>query len=95
MTTLPQPDFHYLLLAHHPPPYTQLSLLASPSVPVLCPLYCLLRPILKLVQCLSSKMFVPHPTLEGYWKFHGRVDDQIVHSAGEKVTLILYVKFTN
>ena len=33
----------------------------------------------------SNDLLVPHPTLEGYWKFHGRVDDQIVHSTGEKV----------
>jgi hypothetical protein len=43
----------------------------------------------------TNDLIVPHPTLEGYWKFHGRVDDQIVHSTGEKVTLILYVKFAS
>jgi len=40
----------------------------------------------------SSDLLVPHPTLAGYWKYHGRVDDQIVHSTGEKVILLLGAK---
>lgn len=33
----------------------------------------------------SSDLLAPHPTKPGYWKVHGRVDDQIMHSTGEKV----------
>ncbi|KAH7929530.1 acetyl-CoA synthetase-like protein [Leucogyrophana mollusca] len=32
----------------------------------------------------TSDIFVPHPTKDGYWKIFGRVDDQIMHSTGEK-----------
>ncbi|KAF8626806.1 hypothetical protein AX17_006463 [Amanita inopinata Kibby_2008] len=32
----------------------------------------------------TSDLFVPHPTKPGYWKVYGRVDDQIMHSTGEK-----------
>ena len=43
----------------------------------------------------SRDLLVPHPTLGGFWKFYGRVDDQIVHSTGEKVILIPDVKFAS
>jgi hypothetical protein len=43
----------------------------------------------------SHDLLVPHPTLEGYWKFYGRADDQIVHSTGEKVTLNPGIKFVS
>ncbi|KAG7091961.1 hypothetical protein E1B28_008350 [Marasmius oreades] len=32
----------------------------------------------------TSDLFVPHPTRLGYWRIHGRADDQLVHSTGEK-----------
>ncbi|KAF9256609.1 acetyl-CoA synthetase-like protein [Marasmius fiardii PR-910] len=32
----------------------------------------------------TSDLFIPHPTKLGYWRIHGRADDQIVHSMGEK-----------
>ncbi|KAG7091816.1 putative NRPS-like protein biosynthetic cluster [Marasmius oreades] len=32
----------------------------------------------------TSDLFIPHPTKSGYWRIHGRVDDQIVHTTGEK-----------
>ncbi|KAF9803968.1 hypothetical protein IEO21_09506 [Rhodonia placenta] len=32
----------------------------------------------------TSDLFVEHPTKSGYWKVIGRVDDQIIHSTGEK-----------
>lgn len=32
----------------------------------------------------SSDLLVPHPTKPGYWRIHGRTDDQIMHSTGEK-----------
>lgn len=36
----------------------------------------------------TSDLLAPHPTKPGYWKVHGRVDDQIMHSTGEKVRSI-------
>ncbi|KAF9261013.1 acetyl-CoA synthetase-like protein [Marasmius fiardii PR-910] len=32
----------------------------------------------------TGDLLVPHPTKPGYWKVHGRTDDQIVHTSGEK-----------
>ncbi|KAG7092005.1 putative NRPS-like protein biosynthetic cluster [Marasmius oreades] len=32
----------------------------------------------------TSDLFIPHPTKPGCWQIHGRVDDQIIHSTGEK-----------
>ncbi|KAF4612641.1 hypothetical protein D9613_011797 [Agrocybe pediades] len=32
----------------------------------------------------TSDLFVPHPQKAGYWRIHGRADDQIMHSTGEK-----------
>ncbi|KAL0578153.1 hypothetical protein V5O48_003858 [Marasmius crinis-equi] len=32
----------------------------------------------------TSDLFIPHPTKPNHWSYHGRVDDQIVHSTGEK-----------
>ncbi|OCB92288.1 acetyl-CoA synthetase-like protein [Sanghuangporus baumii] len=32
----------------------------------------------------TNDLLTPHPTKAGYWKIHGRVDDQIMHSNGEK-----------
>ncbi|KAL0569048.1 hypothetical protein V5O48_012925, partial [Marasmius crinis-equi] len=32
----------------------------------------------------TSDLFIPHPTKPGYWRIHGRADDQIVHNTGEK-----------
>ncbi|KAF9255316.1 acetyl-CoA synthetase-like protein [Marasmius fiardii PR-910] len=32
----------------------------------------------------TSDLVVPHPTKPGFWKLHGRSDDQIVHTSGEK-----------
>ena len=34
----------------------------------------------------TSDLFVPHPTKPGSWMVHGRADDQIVFSNGEKVS---------
>ena len=36
----------------------------------------------------TSDLLAPHPTKEGLWTVFGRVDDQIMHSTGEKVGLI-------
>ena len=33
----------------------------------------------------TSDLLAPHPTKPGYWRVHGRVDDQIMHNTGEKV----------
>lgn len=33
----------------------------------------------------TSDLLEPHPTKEGFWRVFGRVDDQIMHSTGEKV----------
>lgn len=33
----------------------------------------------------TGDLVVPHPTLPDYWKIFGRVDDQLMHSTGEKV----------
>ena len=35
----------------------------------------------------TKYLLVQHPTMPGYWKVYGRLDDQIMHSTGEKVTL--------
>ena len=35
----------------------------------------------------TKDLLVPHPTMPGYWKIYGRLDDQIMHSTGEKVRL--------
>ncbi|KAK0220052.1 hypothetical protein IW262DRAFT_1554790 [Armillaria fumosa] len=32
----------------------------------------------------TSDLLEPHPTKEGFWRVFGRVDDQIMHSTGEK-----------
>ncbi|KAF9258543.1 acetyl-CoA synthetase-like protein [Marasmius fiardii PR-910] len=32
----------------------------------------------------NSDLVVPHPTKPGFWKLHGRCDDQILHSSGKK-----------
>ncbi|KZT66300.1 acetyl-CoA synthetase-like protein [Daedalea quercina L-15889] len=32
----------------------------------------------------TSDLLVPHPTKPGFWRVFGRVDDQIMHSTGEK-----------
>ncbi|KAK0203694.1 hypothetical protein DFS33DRAFT_1383956 [Desarmillaria ectypa] len=32
----------------------------------------------------TSNLLEPHPTKEGFWRVFGRVDDQIMHSTGEK-----------
>lgn len=39
----------------------------------------------------SSDLFVKHPTKEGLWKIHGRSDDQIMHSTGEKVCFSIHI----
>ncbi|PCH43993.1 acetyl-CoA synthetase-like protein, partial [Wolfiporia cocos MD-104 SS10] len=33
----------------------------------------------------TSDLMVPHPTKPGYWRIHGRTDDQIMQNTGEKV----------
>ncbi len=33
----------------------------------------------------TNDVLAPHPTKPGFWKIHGRVDDQIMHNNGEKV----------
>ncbi|KAJ8094466.1 hypothetical protein PM082_010900 [Marasmius tenuissimus] len=35
----------------------------------------------------TSDLFAPHPTKPGYWRIHGRADDQIVHNTGEKARI--------
>ena len=37
----------------------------------------------------TSDLFEPHSTKSGYWKVYGRTDDQIMHSTGEKVSVII------
>ncbi|KAH9934352.1 uncharacterized protein B0H18DRAFT_556620 [Fomitopsis serialis] len=32
----------------------------------------------------TSDLMIPHPTKRGFWKVHGRTDDQIMHNTGEK-----------
>ncbi|KZT07586.1 acetyl-CoA synthetase-like protein [Laetiporus sulphureus 93-53] len=32
----------------------------------------------------TSDLLIRHPTKPGFWKIHGRTDDQIMHSTGEK-----------
>ena len=41
----------------------------------------------------TADLFTAHPTRPGYWLMHGRADDQIMHSNGEKVRIIssLYI----
>lgn len=36
----------------------------------------------------TSDLLAPHPSKPGYWKVYGRVDDQIMHSTGEKASPI-------
>lgn len=36
----------------------------------------------------TNDLLLPHPTKPGYYKVHGRVDDQIMLSTGEKVSSI-------
>ena len=33
----------------------------------------------------TGDLVIPHPTQPGYYKVFGRLDDQIMHSSGEKV----------
>ena len=33
----------------------------------------------------TNDLFLPHPEKPGLWKIHGRLDDQIMLSTGEKV----------
>lgn len=33
----------------------------------------------------SNDLLEPHPTRKGWWRYYGRVDDQIILSNGEKV----------
>jgi hypothetical protein len=35
----------------------------------------------------TSDLLLPHPTRPGWWKVFGRVDDQIMHNTGEKVSI--------
>lgn len=35
----------------------------------------------------TGDLLTPHPTKPNLWKIFGRVDDQIMHSTGEKVGL--------
>lgn len=35
----------------------------------------------------TSDLLMPHPTKPGYWRVFGRIDDQIMHNTGEKVSL--------
>ena len=37
----------------------------------------------------TSDLLIRHPTNPKLWKVHGRSDDQIVHSNGEKVDILL------
>lgn len=37
----------------------------------------------------TGDLVIPHPSEPGFIKIYGRVDDQIVHSSGKKVTLPL------
>ncbi|SJK98376.1 uncharacterized protein ARMOST_01641 [Armillaria ostoyae] len=37
----------------------------------------------------TSDLLEPHPTKEGFWRVFGRVDDQIMHSTGEKTNASL------
>ncbi|KAF8895224.1 hypothetical protein BD779DRAFT_1498243 [Infundibulicybe gibba] len=37
----------------------------------------------------TSDLFTPHPNKLGYYRVYGRVDDQIVHTTGEKVKNII------
>ena len=39
----------------------------------------------------TNDLFSQHPTNPNLWKIHGRVDDQITHSIGEKVSFVAYV----
>jgi hypothetical protein len=36
----------------------------------------------------TRDLFVPHPISPGYWKSHGRVDDQILHSTAQMVRVL-------
>jgi len=35
----------------------------------------------------TRDLFVPHPTIPGYWKNYGQVDDQILHSTAQMVSV--------
>ena len=37
----------------------------------------------------TNDLVIPHPTKPGLWKVHGRRDDQIVLTNGEKVSRLL------
>jgi hypothetical protein len=37
----------------------------------------------------TRDLFVPHPSIPGYWKSHGRVNDQILHSTAQMVSVSL------
>ncbi|KAJ7870004.1 hypothetical protein B0H13DRAFT_2557202 [Mycena leptocephala] len=41
----------------------------------------------------TSDLLVPHPVKPGYWKVHGRADDQIMHNTGEKVNRFALLSF--
>ena len=36
----------------------------------------------------TSDLVVPHPTKLGYYRIHGRADDQIIHSTGKGQKII-------
>ncbi len=36
----------------------------------------------------TGDLVIPHPTKPGYYKIFGRLDDQIMHSTGEKVHIL-------
>ena len=36
----------------------------------------------------SGDLFMKHPTEEGLWKYHGRVEDQIQLASGEEVNVL-------
>ena len=38
---------------------------------------------------MTSDLMEEHPTKPGYWKIYGRSDDQIMHSTGEKVSILI------
>ncbi|EKM49937.1 uncharacterized protein PHACADRAFT_213717 [Phanerochaete carnosa HHB-10118-sp] len=36
----------------------------------------------------TSDLLIPHPTKPGFWRIYGRKDDQIMHSTGEKASIV-------
>ena len=38
---------------------------------------------------MTSDLMEEHPMKPGYWKIYGRSDDQIMHSSGEKVSILI------